>query len=292
MRVLVAGAAGMLGNTVFRLLSRQPEWEVFGTVRSAGTLTHFPAHLRARLLTHVDLAAIDQVTGALQRARPDVVINCAGLTKHLPTGDDILAATETNITIPHRLARLCALAGARLVHVSTDCVFSGAKGNYRETDFPDANDIYGRTKLLGEVDYPNAITLRTSIIGHELGSRYGLLEWFLSQEGSCRGYSQARFSGLPTVVLAEVIRDHVIPSPGLRGIYHVASDAIDKYSLLGLLASAYGKQIQIVPDDALRIDRSLDGSRFRDSTGWCAAPWPTLVARMAEYQSQKDSPHV
>lgn len=292
MRVLIAGAAGMLGNATYRLLAQTPGWSVTGTVRSAAALTHFPPELRTGLLTNIDLSVADQMMLALQQAKPDVVINCAGLTKHLPQGEDVLAATEANITLPHRLARLCAVASARLVHISTDCVFSGAKGNYRESDFPDAGDVYGRSKLLGEVDYANAITLRTSIVGHELGSRHGLLEWFLAQQESCRGFTQARFSGLPTTVLAEVIRDHVIPRPDLHGVYHVASDAIDKYNLLKLFAQAYGKSIRIDADDKLKIDRSLDGSRFTAATGWQAKAWPELVARMAQTQPRKDGNHV
>jgi dTDP-4-dehydrorhamnose reductase len=185
--------------------------------------------------------------------------------------------------LPHRLARHCALAGARLVHISTDCVFSGARGGYLESDPSDAMDLYGRSKYLGEVDYPHAITLRTSIIGHELGTAHGLVGWFLSQRSSVKGYRRAVFSGLPTVELAKLIRDHVIPRTELRGLYHVSAAPIDKYSLLGLISDTYDFRIEIVPDDQVVIDRSLNSSRFRAASGWNPAEWPALIQAMRDF---------
>jgi dTDP-4-dehydrorhamnose reductase len=186
--------------------------------------------------------------------------------------------------MPHRLAGLCKLAGARLIHVSTDCVFSGEKGKYVENDFADARDVYGKSKALGEVDYPHAITLRTSTIGHELQSEYGLLNWFLSQKGACRGYTRAVFSGLPTVVFAQVVRDIVIPNVNMSGLYHVAAKSISKYDLLKLIAGVYGKTIEIVSDDKLVIDRSLNAERFQLATGYIAPEWPELVKLMHAYK--------
>jgi dTDP-4-dehydrorhamnose reductase len=176
------------------------------------------------------------------------------------------------------------LAGARLVHMSTDCVFSGSKGNYRESDPSDAKDLYGRSKYLGEVAYPNAITLRTSIIGHELQSAHGLVGWFLAQQGQCNGFTRAIFSGLPTVALAQVVRDVVIPRPGLFGVYHVAAQPISKYDLLKLVADVYGKTIEITPSEKLVIDRSLNADRFRDATGYQVPGWPELIKLMFKYK--------
>jgi dTDP-4-dehydrorhamnose reductase len=213
--------------------------------------------------------------------RPEVVVNAVGLVKQLAAADDPLAALPVNAMLPHRLARLCALAGARLVHVSTDCVFAGSRGGNRESDTPDATDLYGLSKLLGEVvDAPHAITLRTSIIGHELGSAHGLVGWFLAQTGRVKGYRRAVFSGLPTVELARVIRDHVLPRPELHGLYHVSAAPIDKDTLLRLVAARYGHAIEIDADDRVVIDRSLDSSRFRAATGYAPPDWPELVARM------------
>jgi len=273
----------MLGSAVFRTLSQDPVFEVWGTLRSAGALQYFDEHHRDRLLSGVDVLDQDALVGVLARVRPDVVINCVGLIKQLADAKDPLSALPINAMLPHRLAKLCGLAQARLIHVSTDCVFSGRKGLYSEADLSDAEDLYGKSKFIGELhNVPRAITLRTSIIGHELGSNYSLVDWFLSQEGPVKGYSKAIFSGLPTVELARVVRDYVIPNSDLSGLFHVSVEPIDKYSLLRLLAEVYGKKIEIIPDGRFCIDRSLDSSRFRQATGYAPPAWPELVKIMRD----------
>lgn len=282
-RLLVLGAAGMLGNAVMRVFAEGAGYEVTGSVRSATALRLLPADLAGKVLTGYDVENQDNLVELFNRVRPHIVINCVGLVKQLAQAGDPLRAIPINSLLPHRLAQLCGVAGARLIHMSTDCVFSGAKGNYTETDVCDAQDLYGRTKLLGEVDYPHAITLRTSIIGHELNSGNSLVGWFLAQQGSVKGYEKAIFSGLPTVEIARLIRDHVIPFPQLHGLYHVSADAINKFDLLTLVAQAYGKQITIEADRSLTIDRSLDSTRFRAATGFAPLPWPALVTRMRDF---------
>jgi len=277
---LVLGTSGMLGNAVFRVFAQDPAWTVWGSARSASVLQHFPQALRAHIVTGIDVENPDQLAALLQRTRPSLIVNCIGLIKQLAEASDPLSALPVNALLPHRLARLAALVGARLVHISTDCVFSGTRGGYVEGDAPDAQDLYGRSKLLGEVDYPNAITLRTSIIGHELASAHGLVGWFLAQQSAVRGYTRAVFSGLTTVELARLIRDHVAARPGLHGLYHVSAAPIDKYALLKSVAEVYGKTITIEPDDRLVIDRSLDSSRFRAATGYVPPSWPELVRTM------------
>jgi len=283
MKVLVLGITGMLGNAVFRLLGTSPGVDLVGTARGAQAAARFDPSLRARVRTGVDVLSEAGLAALLQAERPEAVINCVGVVKQLADADDPLVAIPVNALLPHRLARLCGELGARLVHVSTDCVFAGTRGGYREDDLPDATDLYGRSKLLGEVGAPHAVTLRTSIIGHELDGAHSLVGWFLAQRGPVRGYTRAIFSGLPTVVLAEVIRDHVLPDRSLLGLYHVAAEPIAKHELLGLVARAYGHEVPIVPDDRVRIDRSLDGSRFREATGWRAPAWPELVRRMRAF---------
>ncbi|MDA7921674.1 SDR family oxidoreductase [Verrucomicrobiales bacterium] len=280
MKVLVVGASGMIGSAVLSVLSGKSEWEVFGTVRHEGVKRYFTPEISGKLVPGVDLDNHDQIVRVFSSVRPDVVVNCAGLTKHRPEASDPLASIALNSLMPHRLAGICKLSGARLIHVSTDCVFSGDKGSYTENDLPDATDVYGRSKILGEVDYEHAITLRTSTIGHEFCTKLGLLEWFLSQEGECSGFKKAIFSGLPTSVFAEVIRDYVIPNQQLTGLYHVSAAPIDKFTLLNLIAEAYEKEISIVPDERLVIDRSLDGSRFETATGYSAPDWPRLIRTM------------
>ncbi|PUE60798.1 NAD(P)-dependent oxidoreductase [Limnohabitans curvus] len=284
MRLLVLGATGMLGNAVLRLFTQSKGYQVFGSVRSSAVRQLLPIDLHPNIFTGVDVENIDSLTHLFAVVHPDVVINCVGLVKQLAEADDPLAAIPINALLPHRLARLCEVAGARLVHMSTDCVFSGAKGNYVESDLPDAYDLYGRSKLLGEVDYPNAITLRTSIIGHELAGNRSLIDWFLSQTGAVQGYKNAIFSGLPTVEIARIIHDHLLPNPDLHGLYHVSAEPINKFDLLSLVSKEYGKEIAIHPKDDFKIDRSLNSDRFRLATGFQPEPWPELIYRMHQFK--------
>lgn len=282
-KILVLGANGMLGNAVYRTFATSPGYDVVGSVRSASSEIALHDGARGELLAGVDIEQVDSLVATFEKVRPDVVINCIGLVKQLAAANDPLVTLPINAMLPHRLARLAALVDARLIHVSTDCVFTGKKGDYHESDAPDAQDLYGRSKLLGEVDYPNAITLRTSIIGTELGSARGLVGWFLAQSDTVKGFSKAIFSGLPTVVLAQIMRDHVIPHRDLRGVWHVSADPISKFDLLRLVAAGYAKAIQITPDDNLVIDRSLNSSRFREATGWNPPSWPHLIAQMRQF---------
>jgi dTDP-4-dehydrorhamnose reductase len=283
-KILVLGASGMLGNAVFRVLASSPQSDVVGTVRSSRSVGLLPNILRERLISGVDVENSDTLVFLFSKVRPTVVVNCIGLVKQLAESDDPLQAIPVNSILPHRLARLCDAVGARLVHMSTDCVFSGTKGMYTEADFADANDLYGRSKFLGEVDYPNAITLRTSIIGHERDGARSLIDWFLSQDGRVKGYARAVFSGLPTVEIARIIRDYVIPNPELHGVFNLSAEPINKFDLLTLVAEVYGKSIEIVSDDKLVIDRSLDSTRFRQATGFSPEPWPELIRRMHEFR--------
>jgi dTDP-4-dehydrorhamnose reductase len=285
MRVLIIGVSGMLGSALHQVFAPDPRFETWGTLRHSAARRFFAERDHARLLHGVDVGDQDALVSVLSRVRPHVLINAVGVIKQLAVANDPLIVLPINAIFPHRLAGLCGLAGARMIHISTDCVFSGRKGNYTESDASDAEDLYGKSKYLGEVtDRPDVITLRTSGIGHELNSRNGLLEWFLGERGPVRGYSQAIYTGLPWVELARVIRDYVFPRPELSGLYHVSSDPISKLELLRIIAKVYGKQIELQPDDAVRIDRSLDSARFRTATGYVPAEWPALVAGMHDHR--------
>lgn len=274
----------MLGSAMFRVLSEQKGWQVYGTARAASVRAYFDGEQGAQILTGVDVENHDSLVAVLEKVRPDAVINCIGLVKQFAEAEDPLLALPINAMLPHRLAGLCALASARLVHVSTDCVFNGKRGDYRESDVSDAEDLYGKSKYIGEVTAPHTITLRTSIIGHELNSAHGLVGWMLAQEGRIKGYRKAVFSGLPTVELSRIVRDIVLPADGLSGLYHVAAAPIAKFDLLNLVAAAYGKPLTIEPDDAVVIDRSLNADRFREATGYVAPAWPELVEKMKEFR--------
>ena len=274
----------MLGNAVLKVIYEKNNFQVFGTTRSK-VLNHLVTNAMVKkIITDCDVSNNDVLLKLFNKIKPDVVINCIGLIKQIAKTDDPLIMLPINSILPHRLANLCSMVGARLIHISSDCVFSGSKGNYKEADISDATDLYGKSKYLGEVDYSNTITLRTSIIGHELGTANGLIEWFLSQQTSCKGFRRAIFSGLPTVVLAKVIRDIVIPKKDLAGIYHVAAMPISKYDLLKLVADIYSKQIKIIADDDFVIDRSLNAEKFNFSTGYKAPEWIDLIKTMHAYQ--------
>jgi dTDP-4-dehydrorhamnose reductase len=266
-----------------RFFAQSPNFEVLGSARSPAMKQHLSPDIAEKLVIGHDVNNHDHLVELFERTRPDFVINCVGLVKQLDQANDPLQTIPINTLLPHRLARLCEVAGARFVHISTDCIFSGTKGMYKEADASDARDLYGRSKYLGEVDYPHAITLRTSIIGHELYGARSLIGWFLAQTGSVKGYTRAIFSGLPTVEIARVIRDHVIPNPELHGLYHVSAAPINKFDLLALVAQTYGKAIDIRADDQLVIDRSLDSTRFRQATGFAPKPWPDLIRTMRDF---------
>jgi len=280
-KILILGVTGMLGHTLFARLSERKNFSVYGTARN-GEKRAGPTAFRLpqKIYENVDVYNFDSVLRVMRDIKPNVVVNCVGIVKQLPESKDPLISIMINSLFPHQLARACKSEKARMIHVSTDCVFSGKKGAYAEQDFPDADDLYGRTKLLGEVDYPHCVTLRTSIIGHEVKGKHGLIEWFLAQEGRVRGFTRALYSGFPTVEMGTIIADYVIPNKDLSGLYHVSSEPISKYDLLRLVAERYGKKVEIEPFADFVIDRSLDSNRFREATGYNPPPWPELVNAM------------
>ena len=282
-KILVLGATGMLGSTVFRFFANRPEYLVYGTVRNKRGVELFSPDFASNLILGVDVENFDSLTTVFEKVLPDVVINCIGIVKQLSESNEVLSSIPINAMLPHRLAKLCNLCGARLIHLSTDCVFNGSKGMYVEEDAPDAFDVYGRSKALGEVNYKNSMTLRTSIIGHEINSSRSLLNWFLSQEDSVKGYKNAIFSGLPTVEIAKIICEYVLPNESLHGLYHVSSDPISKYELLKLISLVYRKEIDIEEDWSVVIDRSLDSSKFRSEVGYEPPSWEVLVNKMKSF---------
>ena len=280
-RALVLGATGMLGHVLLESLA--DDYEVHGTVRDAERARRLglPGELHP-----FEAFAPEGLGPLLADVRPALVVNAIGLVKQLEDASRPLPAITLNALFPHQLATACGEAGARLVHVSTDCVFSGAlqpPRAYTEEDVPDARDVYGRTKLLGEVSEPGALTLRTSIIGWELERATGLLEWFAAQNGrSVNGFTRAIFSGLTTRALGRVIaavaRDH----PDLSGLYQVSADPISKYDLLVRLRDALGMSTEIEPVDEPAINRALDSSRFRAATGLEIPSWPAMIDEYAQ----------
>ena len=287
MRVLVLGVSGMLGSAVFREFEGDGENEVWGLMRNEAFLPYFSPAQQRRIVIGVDVLDEAALSSTFERVSPDVVINCVGLIKQKEHADDPLAVLPINAMLPHRLVSICAPGKARLVHISTDCVFSGRKGMYTEDDLSDAEDLYGKSKHIGELhSFGHAITLRTSIVGRELNSSRALVDWFLAQQGEVQGFRRSIFSGMTAIELARVIRDVVLPHTELNGLYHVSSEPISKLELLKLIATHYGKAIVVQPDDSLVIDRSLDSSRFRQATGYRAPSWESMVRVMHESENK------
>jgi dTDP-4-dehydrorhamnose reductase len=280
MRVIVLGAAGMLGHKLLQRL--RSDYEIAGTIRAPA-----PDATLGRVLAGIKLYPSVQANDlfSIERAIDDweaqVVLNCIGIIKQTRAANDPLTSIAINSLFPHQLARLTAARGAKLIHFSTDCVFSGNRGNYSDVDVPDPVDLYGRSKLLGEVVTPKALTLRTSVVGRELRGHLGLIDWFLSQRGRrVNGYVHALYSGLTTIAAADLVAWLIRAHPRLEGLWQVSGDPISKFDLLGIVNRVYGLDIEIAPDATFRCDRRLDSMRFRTFTGWQPASWEEMVIRM------------
>jgi dTDP-4-dehydrorhamnose reductase len=280
MTILVLGGSGMLGHKLSQATSARIE--TVATVREkrpAGEALGLSKQVR--VIGGVDAADLGSVERAVASVHPNVVVNCIGIVKQSPLAQDPIASITVNALFPHQLARICRETGARLIHLSTDCVFSGSKGHYFEGDASDAEDLYGRSKFLGEVGESNAITLRTSMIGRELHGANGLVEWFLSQKGtSVRGFRRSIFSGFTTTALSKIILDVVIPHPELTGVWHVAAEPISKHELLSMINDVYDLGVAIQADESVVCNRSLNGERFRGATGFVAPSWKTMIEEM------------
>ncbi len=276
-RVAVLGAGGMLGHKVFQSLQEQFPSAV-GIVRN-----DVPARrIAGEWITGVDASNHEQLEATLRGLRPHYLVNCVGMIKQRAEAQDPITAITINALLPHRLAAVLEEWGGRLIHFSTDCVYSGSRGAYREEDPSDAVDLYGRTKFLGEVHSGNALTLRTSIIGRELSGRLSLLEWLLSQRGgSVSGFRRVIWSGVTTNHLAALVRRILQDHGELSGLYQVASEPISKYELLCRLKDAYSLPVSIAPEDSERSDRSMSGARIKQAIGYEAPPWQVLLTELA-----------
>ena len=292
MRILILGGDGMLGHRLLMHLQDRHETKV--TLRR-----ELAAYERYGLFTlensywSVEAKDTERLLEVMGDFRPEAVVNAVGIVKQRGAAKEAIPSLEINALLPHRLALLCRAAGARLVHLSTDCVFSGRKGNYTEDDIPDAEDLYGRTKLLGEVTDAGCITLRTSIIGLELSRRTGLIEWFLAQRGEIRGFTKAIYTGLTTAEMSRVIERVLVEHPHLSGVWQVASEPINKYDLLVRFSEVLGRDdVHIVPDDTVSIDRSLLPVAFERATGYSAPGWNEMLKELGAEVRQRQGEKV
>jgi len=284
-KILILGANGMLGGSILRYFSTKTNHEVLGSVRSEVAYVSIEKLGFRNILKNIEFDKDSTLKNILNHYQPNYVLNCIGIIKQQNHAKDPLHSIKINSLLPHRIAKLCRDINAKLIHFSTDCVFSGKKGMYLENDVPDAIDLYGRSKLLGEVNYDNHLTLRTSIIGHELKKSLSLVDWYLNQKNKVSGYSRAIFSGMPTIYLAEFLDKFIIQKRDISGLYHLSVDPIDKYSLLNLIKMNYNFNIHIDNNPNIVINRSLNSDKLRKAVGFTPPNWDFLIETMSnEYR--------
>ena len=281
-KVLILGAGGMLGSTLFRSLSQNKELDLIGAVRGDNAVVFEKIGSEGSIVFGVDATQSLALRGLIESIQPHVVVNCIGVIKQKGHEVSDREMIEVNTLLPHMLAQFCGEFDARLIHFSTDCVFDGVDGGYTEDNLPNSSDLYGRSKALGEVMSENCLTLRTSIIGHELNSSLSLIDWFLSQSGEVPGFTRAYFSGLPTIYWANLLQRLILCHRDLAGLYHVSSQRISKFELLRLVSQVYSEGPTLLKDDSMVIDRSLKCGRFSDAVGWSCPAWPFLIKLMYE----------
>lgn len=280
MRILILGGDGMLGHQLLASLSGRHEVKV--TLRQdIEAYQKYGLFSEQNSYAGVDVRVFERLTEVMADFRPEAVINTVGIVKQRPNAKASIPSLEINSLLPHRLSVLCKTCGARLVHVSTDCVFSGSRGSYSEDDPSDATDLYGKTKYLGEVRDRHCITLRTSIIGFELSRKKSLLEWFLAQEGTVPGYTRAIYTGFTTLEMSRIVELLLTRYRDAYGVYQVSSDPISKYDLLRLFREKFGKDIEIVPDHDFSCDRSIDSTRFRREFNYTPPTWDEMIQELA-----------
>jgi len=286
MRILILGASGLLGHSLLCELAASGDYALQGTVRAKAALAGLlPDHILALLQEGVEAYDFPSIVDAVRAFKPDVLINCIGLIRQRPEGRQPLRCIELNARLPHLLLALCRERNIRLIHYSTDCVFDGGKGApYLEDDPPSAKDVYGLSKYLGELREPPALTIRTSIIGHELRNKLSLLEWFLGSAGKVKGYTRAIYSGLPVTEQARILKEYILPAPELCGLVQVAGRPISKYDLLRLIKEIYGQKTVIEPEPGPCGNKILSGEKFFMLTGKGYLPpdWPELISAMHE----------
>jgi len=282
-KILILGADGMLGHVLCRCLFNDPHFDVHATtILSEPGMYWFSAELSSRIIFNLNADGFDNLLQVINSINPDIIINCIAIIKPVDILKNPITSINLNTLLPHKLAEISKIIGTRIIQISSDVVFDGKKGMYNENDQVNISDRYGMSKYLGEIGGPNCVTIRTSIIGHELNRRSNLVEWFLSQSRQVDGYTKAIYSGLPTIELANVIIKYIIPNEFIQGIYHISSDPISKFDLLKLIATKYQLQINVGPNDKVTVDRSLNSHSFRTISGYEPKTWPELINSMYE----------
>jgi dTDP-4-dehydrorhamnose reductase len=286
MRILIIGGDGMLGHTLYQYLKTKHSVKV--TLRQPyENYKKYQIFEKENVFCNIDIQQLQPLAEVLAAFKPEAVINCVGLIKQRPDKENIALNLEVNALFPHQLSLLCQKIAARLIHMSTDCVFDGKQGNYCETDLCNAEDTYGKTKFLGELHEPHTITLRTSIIGYELKNKQSLLEWVLSQKnGTIQGYTNALYSGFTTHEMARIIERVLLHYPKHHGLYHVASNCINKHELLSLINQYFELNINVLKNNEFTCFRNLNGQFFNQDFSYVPPSWETMISELAAIYKQ------
>jgi len=279
-KVLILGGDGMLGHKAYQVFSK--EFDTYATFLDFNDrLEQTNIFNKNRIFNNVNAFDFDSIGKAFTISKPDFIFNCIGIIKQLKESKNHKTSIYINSLLPHLLADLCDKENSKLIHISTDCIFSGKIGNNKENDFSDAEDLYGKTKYLGEVNYGKSLTVRTSIIGHELFSNLSLVDWFLSQKNKVvYGYTNAIYTGFPTVVFCNEIKRIIKDYPKLSGLYNLSSGLISKYDLLNIINDVYQLNVEIIPNDDYFCDRSIDSTKYKELTHFTTATWNILIKEM------------
>jgi dTDP-4-dehydrorhamnose reductase len=288
-KILILGISGMLGHKAFEVLNLNSKYKVFGSLRNANDIKKYFSDSKniSNIFSNVDALNPESAFKLIEKLKPDIIINCIGVIKQLKEAKNPILSIEINSLFPHKLANYIANSKTRLIHISTDCVFSGDRGNYKEEDNSDAKDLYGKSKYLGElINYDNCITLRTSIIGPELKGKRSLLEWFLSQENPIKGFTNAIYSGFTTLELINIIESYVIKKPKKNGLYQLSSNPISKFELLKIIALTYRINCEIEPFQDFKNNKSLNSNLFKKDFGYSAKSWEQMISEMF-YQQKR-----
>ena len=286
MKILIFGVTGMLGSCLYKYFSNLKEFQVTGVLRNIKKKPLFNENSNSGIIVFDNYNNFNKLEEFIKDMKPDYVVNCLGVIKQKINTSKPENTLFINSYLPHLIDKLSVTYNFKLIHFSTDCVFDGNLGSYKETDIPLPKDFYGLSKLLGELETKNSLTIRTSIIGHELESKYSLVNWFLSSKNCVKGFTKAIYSGFPSVEIARIIHEFIIPNKSISGIYNLSSNPISKYELLKIISGQYKHKIDIIPDETVVIDRSLDATLFNKRTKYICPSWTKLIEDMYEFQSK------
>jgi dTDP-4-dehydrorhamnose reductase len=278
MRVIILGVSGLIGHKLLQKLSS--DFEIFGVLHhSKDYYNNPPLFSGQNIIENINVSEFDILKGVLYTVNPDIIINCVGITKRKIDINDPLDAISINSAFPHQLAKWAKVNKKRVIHFSTDCVFNGKIGNYTETSLSSAEDVYGKTKYLGELHYDNTITIRSSFIGQELFDKTELFEWFLAQSGKqIKGFKNTLYSGVSTIFMASVVKDIILNYPGLSGLYQLATEKpISKYQLLNLAKKVFDVKVDIIPDIEHIHCPTLDASKLRKAINIAVPSWEEMM---------------